>query len=116
MTMTTDEKFDLIISRLDKIDERLDKVDARLDKVDARLDKVDARLDRVENDVSDLKEAQFQTTAKLDGTIDKCIQVLYESHTMHSEKFDRVDFDSIKKNADIAVTIAKMAYDAAVKK
>lgn len=93
--MTTDEKFDLIISRLDKIDER---------------------LDRVENDVSDLKEAQLQTTAKLDGTIDKCIQVLYESHTMHSEKFDRVDFDSIKKNADIAVTIAKMAYDAAVKK
>ena len=102
MTMTTDEKFDLIISRLDKIDERLDKVDAR--------------LDRVENDVSDLKEAQLQTTAKLDGTIDKCIQVLYESHTMHSEKFDRVDFDSIKKNADIAVTIAKLAYDAAVKK
>ena len=35
---------------------------------------------------------------------------------MHSEKFDRVDFDSIKKNTDIAVTIAKMAYDAAVKK
>ena len=109
MKMSTDEKFDLIISRLDKIDERLDKVDARLDKVDSRLD-------RVENDVSDLKEAQLQTTARLDGTIDKCIQVLYESHTMYSEKFDRVDFDSIKKNADIAVTIAKMAYDAAVKK
>ena len=107
--MTTDEKMDLIISRLDKIY-------TRLDKIDTRLDKVDERLDRVESDVSELKEAQLQTTAKLDGTIDKCIQVLYESHTMHSEKFDKVDFDSIKKNADIAVTIAKMAYDVAMKK
>lgn len=107
--MTTDEKFDLILSRLDKID-------TRIDKIDERIDKIDTRLDRVESDVSDLKDAQLETTAKLDGTIDKCIQVLYESHTMHSEKFDKVDFDSIRKNADIAVTTAKMAYDVAMKK
>lgn len=100
--MTTDEKLDLILSRLDN--------------VDARLDNVDARLDKLENKVSSLEAAQLQTTAQLEGTIDRCVQVLYESHTLNSERLDKYDIEAIKRNADIAVTMAKMAYDTVMKK
>ncbi len=88
--MTTDEKLDLILNKLSEVDARLDNVDARLDKLEA---------------------AQLQTTATLEGTVNKCIQVLYESHNMNAERLDKFDIESIKRNTEIAVTLAKIVSD-----
>ncbi|MGN0162864.1 MAG: hypothetical protein ACI4EA_04675 [Candidatus Ornithomonoglobus sp.] len=128
--MTTDEKLDLLLDKFSKFETRLDRLendvsDLKNDVSDLKNDvsalKVDVSVLKVDvsglkNDVSDLKTAQLQTTAKLDGTIDKCIQVLYESHTLNSERLDKFDIEAIKRNTDIAVTMAKMAYDAVMKK
>jgi len=74
------------------------------------------RVDSLEVQTKELQELQRITTSELEGTVRKSIQVLYESHRMNAERFDRNDIDSIRRNSEIAAVLAKSAYEAVEKK
>lgn len=40
--MTTDQKIDKVLARLDHIDSRLGGIDSRLDKIDSRLESIES--------------------------------------------------------------------------
>ena len=82
--MTTDEKFDLLLSKLDKVDNRLDEMDTRLNAVDTRLNAVDTRLnamdkrlDKIESKLDTLEHSSYL----LENDIAPKVQVLLEHHT-----------------------------------
>ena len=88
--MTTDEKIDLILSRMDKIDERLDKMDSRLDK---------------------LEQNQLETQMTLENTINKCIDALGEGFSLSAERLDRFNVETIKTQAELAFALAKVTNE-----
>lgn len=88
--MTTDEKIDLILSRMDKIDERLDKMDSRLDK---------------------LEQNQLETQMTLENTINKCIDALGEGFSLNAERLDRFNVETIKTQAELAFALAKVTNE-----
>lgn len=88
--MTTDEKIDLILSRMDKIDERLDKMDSRLDK---------------------LEQNQLETQITLENTINKCIDALGEGFALNAERLDRFNVETIKAQAELAFALAKVTNE-----
>ena len=88
--MTTDEKIDLILSRMDKIDERLDKMDSRLDK---------------------LEQNQLETQMTLENTINKCIDALGEGFSLNAERPDRFNVETIKTQAELAFALAKVTNE-----
>ena len=73
--MTTDEKFDLILSKLDTMDKRLDTIENRLDK---------------------LEQNQLETQMTLENTINKCIDALGEGFALNAERLDRFNVETIK--------------------
>ena len=88
--MTTDEKFDLILSKLDTMDKRLDKIDSRLDK---------------------LEQKQLETQMTLENTINKCIDALGEGFALNAERLDRFNVETIKTQAELAFALAKVTND-----
>ena len=116
--MTTDEKLDLILSRLDKIDERIDKIDERIDKLDARMDRLDARMDKLEermdkldNKVDGLKYQVELNTLTVENTVNKAIKVLGEGYQMNTERFDKLDIEAVKNKADIALSLSQLTNE-----
>lgn len=81
--MTTDEKIDLILSRMDKIDERLDK----------------------------LEQNQLETQITLENTINKCIDALGEGFSLNAERLDRFNVETIKTQAELAFALAKVTNE-----
>lgn len=81
--MTTDEKIDLILSRMDKIDERLDK----------------------------LEQNQLETQITLENTINKCIDTLGEGFSLNAERLDRFNVETIKTQAELAFALAKVTNE-----
>ena len=85
--MVTDEKLDLILSKLvefesrfdkidakfEKIDAKFEEIDARFDKIDAKFEEIDARFEAIETDISSIK-------CTIENEIDKNIKVIAESH------------------------------------
>lgn len=88
--MTTDEKFDLILSKLDTMDKRLDKMDSRLDK---------------------LEKNQLGTQMTLENTINKCIDTLGEGFSLNAERLDRFNVETIKTQAELAFALAKVTNE-----
>lgn len=78
--MTTDEKFDLIVSKLDTIENRLDK----------------------------LEQKQLETQTTLENTINKCIDALGEGFKLNAERLDRIDVETVKTQAELAFELAKV--------
>ncbi len=89
------------------IESRFDKVESRLDKLESRLDKLESRLDKLESDVSTLTQSQLQLTAEVEDRVEKLIQGLYDGYKINAERFDKINFDSIKYNSEIALLLAK---------
>lgn len=81
--MTTDEKIDLILSRLDKMDSRLDK----------------------------LEKNQLETQMTLENTINKCIDTLGEGFSLNAERLDRFNVETIKTQAELAFALAKVTNE-----
>ena len=102
--MTIDEKLDLILLKFDKLEENVSNLDRKVSNLDSRVSNLDSR-------VSNLETSQLKMTSVIDGTINKCIDVLYESYTMQRDSIAEFDLEKIDKNVDIAITMAKMAYD-----
>lgn len=95
---------------------KVSDLDSRVTSLESGMINLKANFDRLEADVADLKAVQMRTTAAVEGTVDKCIQVLYECHTLSAERLDKFDIEKIKINSDIAATVAKMAYDEVMRK
>ena len=102
--MTTDEKLDLILSKFDKLEEDVSDLKGRVSDLDKKVSNLDSR-------VSDLESGQLKMTSVIEGTVNKCIDVLYESYTLQRDRIAEFDLEKIDKNVDIAITMAKMAYD-----
>lgn len=81
--MTTDEKIDLILSRLDKMDSRLDK----------------------------LEKNQLEIQMTLENTINKCIDTLGEGFSLNAERLDRFNVETIKTQAELAFALAKVTNE-----
>lgn len=67
--MTENEKFDLILSKLNKLDEiesKLEKVEDRLDKIEDRLDKIESRLGEVEGRLGEVEGRLDKVESRLD--------------------------------------------------
>ena len=64
--MVTDEKLDLILSKLVEFE-------SRFDKIDAKFEEIDARFEAIETDISSIK-------CTIENEIDKNIKVIAESH------------------------------------
>ena len=107
--MTTDEKLDLILSKFDKLEEDVSDLKGRVSDLDRKVSNLDSR-------VSDLESGQLKMTSVIEGTVNKCIDVLYESYTLQRDRIAEFDLEKIDKNVDIAITMAKMAYDLASNK
>lgn len=50
--MTTDEKFDLLLSKLDIVETRLNAMDKRFDKIESKLDTLENSSYLLENDIA----------------------------------------------------------------
>ncbi len=92
--MNTDEKFEIILNKLDTIDGRLDAIDGRLDAMDGRLNAMDGRLDamdgrldvmdgkisNLEKDMSDVKSDVTSIKLLIENEIVPNIQRVAEGH------------------------------------
>ena len=85
--MNTDEKFEIILNKLDTIDGRLDAIDGRLDAMDGRLDVMDGRLDVMdgkisilEKDISDVKSDVTSIKLQIENEIVPNTQRVAEGH------------------------------------
>lgn len=85
--MTTDEKLDLILQRLDGVDHRLDRVDHRLDGVDQRLDRMDQRLEATESQGAENRDLLDRIERRLDTHLTK-IQDLEVSIKAYQKNFN----------------------------
>lgn len=129
----------LIIQTLKSVDEKVNAIENRLTTLEAEQKKTNIRLDTLESEqkavtkslvalgtkVNALETAQAKSIVTLDAleadvtklqvttenTVDKCIQVLYEAHTLNAEKFDKINFDNIDHNYKLSAMTAKLAYD-----
>ena len=128
--MTEKELLELVVKRLDKIDISINGMQGEITGLKNDVSGLKNDVSGLKNDVSGLKdemadlksrvgkleEAQLRTDATLENTVNRCIEIMYEGYSLNSERLDRFDVDMIKHNSDIAVAIAKDAYDVAVKK
>lgn len=86
--MGDNEKFDLILSKLDKSEERFDKLEGRFDKFEERFDKFEGRVDKLEErfDKLDLSVRDIKLT--LENETNKNIMRVAEGHLDLSRKLD----------------------------
>ena len=61
--LTTDQKLDLIISRLSDFDKKLDifaiklnQLEVKLNKIDVKVDRLETKVDKMQIDITDLIE------------------------------------------------------------
>ncbi|WP_408070386.1 hypothetical protein [Butyrivibrio sp. JL13D10] len=78
--MNTDEKFEIILNKLDTIDGRLDAMDGRLDVMDGRLDVMDSKISILEKDMSDVKSDVTSIKLQIENEIVPNTQRVAEGH------------------------------------
>ena len=114
--MTIDEKLDLMLSKFDKLEEDVSDLKGRVSDLESGQLKMASVISNLDSKVSDLESGQLKMTSVIEGTVNKCIDVLYESYTLQRDRIAEFDLEKIDKNVDIAITMAKMAYDLASNK
>jgi chromosome segregation ATPase len=85
-----EEQVNRLDRRMDALESRMDALESRMDGLDSRMDGLDSRMDRLE--------------AKLDEQtrhFDKAFAALADGHTMLSEKLDRMEATSTKRNESV---------------
>lgn len=53
--MNTDEKLDLILSRLDSMDKKIDSIEKRMDSMEKRMDSIENKIEGIQHEVSLVK-------------------------------------------------------------
>lgn len=84
-----------------------------------RTSHLENAVSNLKSETSELEETVKHNTLVTEGLVSKCVQLIGEAITMNAERFDRVDFDSIKRNYEVAVLYAqsvKEQMDSLVKK
>lgn len=122
---TIDEKVSSIENRLTTLEAEQKKTNIRLDTLESEQKAVTKSLVALGTKVKALETAQAKVVVTLDAleadvnklqlttenTVDKCIQVLYEAHTLNADRFDKINFDNIEHNYKLSAMTAKLAYD-----
>lgn len=95
--MTTDEKLDLILSRLDNLENRFDNLENR--------------FDNLENKVDNLENQVRLNTITVENEISKAIQVMGEGYHLNADRFDKLDIAAVKNKADIAFSMSQLTNE-----
>ncbi len=78
--MTENEKFDLILQKLNGLDEKVDRLDKRVSGLDEKVDQLDKRVSGLETDMREVKQQVTKTNLVLENEIRVNIQRVAEGH------------------------------------
>lgn len=95
--MTTDEKLDLLINEVQSMK--------------TEIHNVEAEVQSMKTEMQSMKQVQLKTDITLENIVDKCIQVLGEGYQLNAERFDKLDFESVKTTADQAFMLSKLTNE-----
>ena len=99
--MTTDEKLDLILnkmdskfeaidSKFDSIDKRFDAIDKRFEAIDNRFDAMDKRFDAMDRELSDVKSDVTGIKLQIENEIVPSIKRVAEGHQDLQRRLEQV--------------------------
>ena len=74
----------------------------------ARLDNLDGRIQDVRAEMQDMKAEIIDIKTEMARTTTKCMDVIYGGYKMNVDKFESIDFATIKHNAETAMSMALM--------
>lgn len=75
-------------------------------RFEAELSELRAEVKEIKADMNDLKAEVKRNTITTEKTVQHAIAVMADDIAANANRFDRVDFDTIKQNTEIAVAIA----------
>ncbi len=105
--MTTDEKLDLLLNEFTSFKDEFTSFKSEVDSLKGEVTSFKSETNSLREEVNSLKETVNHNTVVTETLVSKCVQVIGESISMNAERFDRVDFDSIKRNYEVAVLYAQ---------
>lgn len=90
----------------------------KLDLILSKIDSMNSRLGNLENEVNNLKnkfdDLEYQIKLKsltVEDSINKAIQALGEGHQLNAECFDKLDIETVRNKADIAIALSRLTSE-----
>ena len=102
--MSTDEKIDIVLLKLEKIDnviesfivkfgqidKRFEQIDKRFEQIDKHLEQIDERLDILSTDMEDIKNRVTRLEIICENEIPKKIQFVAEGENILFRQLDEI--------------------------
>ena len=93
-------KFEQIDRRFEQIDKRFEQIDKHFEQIDKHLEQIDERLDILSTDMEDIKSRVTRLEILCENEIPKKIQFVAEGHSILFRKLD-----------DLTEHVMKLEYD-----
>ncbi|MGM9936509.1 MAG: hypothetical protein ACI38A_04120 [Candidatus Ornithomonoglobus sp.] len=116
--MTTDEKLDLILGELggvksdiNQMKDKIESMEGKIGTLEGKIGTLEAKMNAFETDMNEFREEVHEYKAVAEETVDKTIKILGEAVKINADRYDRMDFDGMKRNTEIAVAMTQMLND-----
>lgn len=101
------EIVESLLSSIDKLENTVELNSETLASVQTAESKYTEIIHSLKSGVSALEEIIKHNTVITEEVISKSIDVMYDGFKLNADKFDKVDFNSIKHNSEVAILMAK---------
>lgn len=109
--MTTDEKLDLLLEEMQGMKKEIHGMKKEIHGMENEMQGMKKEMQGMKSDIKNLEYNQLTMQATIDNTINRCIQVLSDAHSLNAERLDKFNIESVRQNVEIALTLAKIASD-----
>lgn len=95
------------LSSVNKLENTVDLHSETISSIQNDVSKYADIIYSLKSEVADLESSIKHNTVVTEEVISKCIDVMYDGFKLNADKFDKIDFNAIKHNSEVAILMAK---------
>lgn len=116
--MAMDEKLDLILVELRSVKSDVGEMKAHMNALEGKMNALETRMNEVETemkafkaDINVFREEVHDYKIVAEEAVNKTIKLLGEAVKINADRYDRMDFEGMRRNTEIAVAMTQMVND-----
>ncbi|MGN0182375.1 MAG: hypothetical protein ACI4DP_08230, partial [Candidatus Ornithomonoglobus sp.] len=90
---------------------KIGTLEGKIGTLEGKIGTLEAKMNAFETDMNEFREEVREYKIVAEEAVDKPIKLLGEAVTTNAARYDRMDFDGMKRNTEIAVAMTQMVND-----
>ncbi len=104
--MNTEQKFDIILAKLDTMDSKITTIESKLTNIESRMTNLESRMTNLEEEVSAIKEDVAEINLTLENEIRRDIRRVAEGH----QDLSRMLHEAMKPHAEFEMLSIRLGW------